>query len=469
MNQLIPTLNQHGVCAACIKPGRFLGTMPASMISLAKKLSFPLIELPDDVRFADITKAVSDEIMHRQQTILRKSLSVNDMLAQMITAGAGLQEIVKQISTLMERTVMIYDRVNNRTVYHIWEKESSYFGCGTTESIIKKIRKTGQEYTIQLGEEDYGALYLVGQDGGALEEEMLRQVIRAIPLEIGRFRSVREYEERSFNDFFLHLISDTIIDEDREKKRADALSFELNDMYYLMTTRILDNSDHVSYQTLFKRNRFLQALRIRLAEFGFTFRIIDAGSDVYILLRAKKEEDINRIKGRMERLLKEMHHVNRNVQISIGCSRPHRGIAGLQLCSKEAELSLRLALEQNKSGFFLFDELGIIRLMYSPDPIKEAERYITETLGVLLINQTDKDNALMETLKTYFMFQGNQRKVAKELFIHYNTVAYRLEQISEKTGLDLQNYSDRLRAELALYLYEIMDPPLLLQGLQKSR
>ena len=96
----IQTLDDHGMSGACIKPSRFLGEMPEAMLAAARRLEFPLIELPDQIRFADITKAVSDERLRRQTALLRSSLSVNQMLIQTITAGASLEQIADMVGEI---------------------------------------------------------------------------------------------------------------------------------------------------------------------------------------------------------------------------------------------------------------------------------------------------------------------------------------------------------------------------------
>lgn len=97
LSAFIGCLAERELAGVCIKPSRFLGTIPEYMISTAKELSFPLIELPPAIRFADITKAVSDELLRRQTALLHDSISVNQMLLQTITEGASLEDLAHWI------------------------------------------------------------------------------------------------------------------------------------------------------------------------------------------------------------------------------------------------------------------------------------------------------------------------------------------------------------------------------------
>ena len=65
------------------------------------------------------------------------------------------------------------------------------------------------------------------------------------------------------------------------------------------------------------------------------------------------------------------------------------------------------------------------------------------------------EKELLETLESYFQNLGNQRRIAQELYIHYNTVAYRLNSIQELTQMNLEDPEHRLQLELALYLRRV--------------
>ena len=59
---------------------------------------------------------------------------------------------------------------------------------------------------------------------------------------------------------------------------------------------------------------------------------------------------------------------------------------------------------------------------------------------------------LLHTLEVYFAVNGNQRRMAETLYIHYNTVPIRLNKIQDVTGLSLHREEDRILLELAIYL-----------------
>ena len=62
---------------------------------------------------------------------------------------------------------------------------------------------------------------------------------------------------------------------------------------------------------------------------------------------------------------------------------------------------------------------------------------------------------LLQTLEVFFEHNGSITQAADALFIHRNTLIYRLERISEIAGLDLDKPETRLAVELALHIYRM--------------
>jgi len=61
---------------------------------------------------------------------------------------------------------------------------------------------------------------------------------------------------------------------------------------------------------------------------------------------------------------------------------------------------------------------------------------------------------LVLTLKTYFAAGGNASEAADRLFLHRNSMLYRLERIQKLTGLDLKDYRVALALQLGLLAME---------------
>ena len=85
---------------------------------------------------------------------------------------------------------------------------------------------------------------------------------------------------------------------------------------------------------------------------------------------------------------------------------------------------------------------------------KSAELY---TLSIRSLVEYDKQNAtnMVETLDCYFACNCNVSETAKALFIHRNTLIYRIAKIKSILGRDLKDSEERLLLQLGLRVYQV--------------
>lgn len=134
-----------------------------------------------------------------------------------------------------------------------------------------------------------------------------------------------------------------------------------------------------------------------------------------------------------------------------GVSRPYSGAAGFQKADRSARTALRMA-ERAGVPCVTDDPAGVIRLLEGASPA-EADAYIHRQLGVLLQQPELRCQELLDTLDSWLRCMGNQRRMARELHLHYNTVGYRLQQLWTLLAADPADPVKRLALETALYLY----------------
>jgi len=140
-----------------------------------------------------------------------------------------------------------------------------------------------------------------------------------------------------------------------------------------------------------------------------------------------------------------------------GVGRAYPGIGGAAASRHEAEGALWAAHRLFGGGrTCLYSELGIYRLLLPLRDTHSAElqALYDETLGALAGESTG--NRLLDTLEAFLTQGGNHRATAEALYLHRNTLRYRLDRISDITGLDLDDPAVRLQAQLALHIRRLL-------------
>ena len=114
----------------------------------------------------------------------------------------------------------------------------------------------------------------------------------------------------------------------------------------------------------------------------------------------------------------------------------------------------RLGRSGGKGAVSAFGDLGILRLLLQVPDLGELRSFAAEVLGKLSEHEHEHKSEYLSTLACYFRENNSPQRASRLLHVHPNTVAYRIKRIEEITGLRLDNYRDRLIAQVAL---EILD------------
>ena len=106
-----------------------------------------------------------------------------------------------------------------------------------------------------------------------------------------------------------------------------------------------------------------------------------------------------------------------------------------------------------------FEDLGIHRLLLQVPDLGELRSFAAEVLGKLSLHEHEHKSEYLATLACYFRENNSPQRASRLLHVHPNTVAYRIKRIEEITGLRLDNYRDRLIAQVALEILDALGDP----------
>ncbi len=121
---------------------------------------------------------------------------------------------------------------------------------------------------------------------------------------------------------------------------------------------------------------------------------------------------------------------------------------------KEAKMALEVGkIFYAEKSVMAYSALGIGRLIYQL-PINLCKIFIEEIFGDNIPSELD-DETLM-TLNKFFENNLNVSETSRQLFVHRNTLVYRIEKIQKATGLDLRCFDDALTFKIALMVVNYM-------------
>ena len=160
----------------------------------------------------------------------------------------------------------------------------------------------------------------------------------------------------------------------------------------------------------------------------------------------------------------ELERMGRTILEAVGCSpEDDMHVAYGTIIDELREVSrsykeARMALDVGKIFFggqdvIAYSSLGIGRLIYQL-PIPLCKMFIKEIFDGR--SPDDFDEEMLSTINKFFENSLNVSETSRQLYIHRNTLVYRLDKLQKSTGLDLRVFEDAITFKIALMVVKYM-------------
>ncbi len=121
---------------------------------------------------------------------------------------------------------------------------------------------------------------------------------------------------------------------------------------------------------------------------------------------------------------------------------------------KEAKMALDVGkIFYAEKKVTAYNTLGIGRLIYQL-PINLCKIFIEEIFGDNVPSELDDET--LSTINKFFENNLNVSETSRQLFVHRNTLVYRIEKLEKSTGLDIRTFDDALTFKIALMVVNYM-------------
>lgn len=179
--------------------------------------------------------------------------------------------------------------------------------------------------------------------------------------------------------------------------------------------------------------------------------ILPQAGSILALIPDREAEESN-TKELFERIVnRAQREYGIDLRIGVGNSKAY--LDEIKISRNEASSALRAAKAAGSKGkIFFYRDQGIYTLLTHVDDSRILDTYVEEHLGKLMRADELNDGSLSETLENYLNCSCNAKKTAEEMFLHRNTLNYRLKKIREILGCELENLDTCLELRLAFLI-----------------
>ena len=466
----------------------------ANVTELARKLNLGLFTLSPGVPIKKLYAAFSgrDDLLLHSHAVSRRLLE---------DGGASVAGVAERISELLGRPVVVEDPVGRLLV-----------DAGDSGALVSLLEETGLRASKSAGVEEtrrdrrdrYARLpdgflsvpierwrvenhelfwmpvgsgapvgYLwMDLEGHPLEAEdvvLLYWARHILETELGKERVRLETELGARGDFVDDLVNGHYGSVDLLLQRARYLGADLSNGALVLIVDIDDFARYLERRRLKEpaiqelKKRLADAVRLQSRQLFANFLLGPRSDNVILFIGPSEEfpaEDIadaaRQLASQIQRYVKGLLP---DLTVSIGIGRYIEKAAELPNAYSEAEVALEIGHRINgPSSVSTFEGTGTYKLLFRvlQENPGELESFYVETLSPVVVYDSRYGTELVNTLTTYLRNDASTVKTATELFAHRHTIRYRLDRVSELTGLDVDKSEDRESLTLGIKVMQLL-------------
>ncbi|MBP3038564.1 PucR family transcriptional regulator [Bacillaceae bacterium Marseille-Q3522] len=466
---LVKEMAKKGCAALGIKTKRFLQEIPYEVITLADELSFPLIELPMDKSLGDIVNNTLSAILDKRTSELQLAIDSHKKFTEHIMSGKGTAALLKKVAELIDFPVVLLDpsgkllasshprNIVRPAIESLPYLPHSYKEAGPVSLSVLKNRQTYAIFPFFTHEKRAGFLVVIGEILPSNHSETLtiEQAANVISFELMKENALQQHFFQIKNDFFFHFVEGAYASDSEVISRAAEFSLP-NEQIYVCAAAQLDTNEYAgSYTKLqLEADAIFDFVKETLEQKVVNVDLFKKG-DLAILLfslpnNAAREAVfplVDMLKEVQEGILRQFYR-----SVSFGLSNRAANFLYVKNAYKEARDSLQTGRLSGKKAFIQSYRTKDMKELLRTVPKQDLLDFYQHVLNKLALPEYDEDQTLLNTLFVFLESHCQISETAKRLYVHRNTVVYRLEKCEELLGRNLDDPETTLQVRLAMQI-----------------
>lgn len=444
-----------------------LGDEPLPELKPPKDLFVASISGEHDLKQSQ--RALLTILINQRAAQHERGAKIHAQLSQLEAEEGGLDGLVKAMSGISGEGILVQDKRGrilaeypSSSLVTIWDDVLKQLGSlqSLPNSLLDRKRAGSQQTIISqeipgglarlvmpitVGELARGYLSLVGVAGDldVLDYLVIEQGSLICAVEMSRSKAIRETEKRLKGDLLTVLLQENLSPRDSQM--------------WAQTVGVDLTLGHVALRFAWdapsppSRRRLETIINGEVSRLGLKTITSPMGVEVVSFCELP---DSNSPPGSAIELgqaaIAQGNQEYPEIPIRCGIGNPAVELSAWRDSFRQAGQALEIARRFDERQPLYFADLSVYRLLFQFEHNPELIAFQEEILGPLIAYEGSRE--FLITLESYFQHNCNVSQTAEALYIHRNTLIYRLERICEITNLDLDKPETRLAVQLALHI-----------------
>ncbi|HKL11874.1 MAG TPA: helix-turn-helix domain-containing protein [Clostridia bacterium] len=418
-----------------------------------------------------------NKIIESQRNKYKFSTQVHGKFTDMVLNGSSLDDIIEEVKFLTKKNVFLVNPFYNIT-NHTYIKPLPFESESLRPLLIQKLNKHAKtlfetdsglhcfSFPITVNQETMGWLCLISKSAKLVENEIIAAERSAtiLAIEILKQNELKDLEQSLKGDFLDSLL--TGVPNDYLLKCSENYHFNMESSHRILLVKFMFESPSGTSLTNHEKH-VRNCLKRYYTPFDNALQSSSPGSIAllrhhYIVCILESsplkdnldvEEVLNIVKSKYHQ---NYSHEFKTLKLRIGISDAFDKIGDFRNAYESARHTVKM-IESSDSPIvsLYFKDIEVKRFLLANEK-EHLRSYYNKVLAPLLDYDNNSRNDFIETLEIYLKSNCNWSESKKLLHIHGNTLTYRLNRISEIMNMDLKNYQDRLRLQIAFEIQELL-------------
>ncbi|WDV47229.1 helix-turn-helix domain-containing protein [Clostridiaceae bacterium M8S5] len=426
-------------------------------------------ELQNITKLEKYNKMLEDE-----KNKYKYSTYLHNKFSSMVLNGCSIDDLIADLSLLIKKDVFVidlfYNMASSNFEYHIncdilnYNLKDIYSHLNSssdTRWYDSNLSMYYLFYPIIVNLDTLGWLCIVSKDYdlSELDNITVEKCITSIALEHLKLNELSDLEQTLKGDFLDSLLNNN--DKRFLNKCFKKYKFDFNYKCQMIMFEISalcskrDKNDRKRYIRLIKY--YYKIITIKSKKY-FSNSIVFIKNDNIIIIYKIDSKDRSIIEKFLEELNNERNSMflskYENIVLKAGISNIIECLDNFNQSYNNTIQALNMAKNtKNILHYLFYEDLEIKKFLLSND-LDELKDFVDRTLGNLINYKKVSKNEFMKTLEVYIRSNGSWTYTKDLLHIHGNTLSYRLNKIMKILDVNLDNYKQRLKLQIA---FEILD------------
>ena len=455
--RLVRELSEVGLAGVVLAVPRFREHFPDEAVEEARSVGLPLLELPWEVQFSQVTHEILAKIINFQAEIIERSEQLHRALTNAAVTANSLSDIADTLRKLVGREVTFTNVSGELLGTSAADSDSQSLEDQFVASLSQSpIDSSGAQrptrvkfqpgddtlYRLRLSVRLHDTLVAViwlDLDGSEVDELDARAMEHAsvvAALHLMHQRQLTQQEDRLGYALVAGLLDGEFSATPSALERARVCGWSQTNQYQICLV-LLDEPIPLTTEGLNRRERWVESLKHQLRATGQPELLAIWLNQIKFILPAEASPE-------------SLWEAVNDQRAAMAISRVHSGIDGMATGSKDVDALLPTL---RAGRLHRFDEILFPRALLGD---ANARDMLIERLVTPLVSRP-RGESLLDTLCTLADEGFQLANAARSLGIHISTMRYRLERIEEILKVTLEDPKIRFQLQVAMALYRLRE------------